>query len=214
MSKTDSDSKLLYSQIKEFLTNESNTVALASGRRVGGPFSYFPFPMGPARAFDEICPGLFLGDAQCVQKPNVLKQMEITHLVNASMGSKFNQTDTNAEYYKPINISFYGIPAMDLSSFNILPYLRPAADFIENALSTKGKVYVHCQQGISRSATVVIAYLMVKKQMDVMKAVRLVREKRDIFPNDGFIKQLCQLNKELLKTQKVLDQMRLCQTQT
>lgn len=84
---------------------------------------------------------LLLYFRQCVQKPNILKQMEITHLVNASMGSKLNQTDTNSEYYKVINISFYGIPAMDLSSFNILPYLRPAADFIENALSTKGLFY-------------------------------------------------------------------------
>lgn len=63
MSKTDTDCKLLSSQIKEYLTNESNTAALASGRRISGSFSHFPFRMGPARAFDEIYPGLFLGDA-------------------------------------------------------------------------------------------------------------------------------------------------------
>ena len=60
-----------------------------------------------------------------------------------------------------------------------------------------GRVYVHCQQGISRSATIVLAFLMLKRSMDVIEAVKTVREKREIFPNDGFLRQLCELDQTL-----------------
>lgn len=58
-------------------------------------------------------------------------------------------------------------------------------------------LYVHCQQGVSRSATVVLAYLMLYHNLTLLDAVRAVRHKREIFPNDGFIKQLCVLEREL-----------------
>lgn len=56
-----------------------------------------------------------------------------------------------------------------------------------------GKVLVHCLQGLSRSATLVLAFLMIKKGMTVTEAVETVRSKRRIYPNDGFLQQLCDL---------------------
>ena len=60
-----------------------------------------------------------------------------------------------------------------------------------------GRVYVHCQQGVSRSASIVLAFLMLKRSMNIKEAVKTVRAKREIFPNDGFLKQLCELNETL-----------------
>lgn len=70
-------------------------------------------------------------------------------------------------------------------------------DFHQVFFFSPGVVYVHCQQGVSRSATVVLAYLMLYQNMSLMTAARAVREKREIFPNEGFLKQLCVLEKEI-----------------
>ena len=63
-----------------------------------------------------------------------------------------------------------------------------------------GKVMVNCKQGASRSATIVLAFLMIKHHLTVQDAVRTVRAKREIAPNPGFLQQLCDLNEKLKKS--------------
>lgn len=58
---------------------------------------------------------------------------------------------------------------------------------------------VNCKVGASRSATIVLAFLMIKRHLPVPDAVRLVRRRREICPNDGFLQQLCDLNEKLRK---------------
>ena len=60
-----------------------------------------------------------------------------------------------------------------------------------------GRIFVHCFQGISRSASLVLAYLMIYQKIPLPEAVTLVRKKRAIHPNDGFVKQLCRLHNEI-----------------
>lgn len=52
-------------------------------------------------------------------------------------------------------------------------------------------------QGVSRSATCVLAYLMIKKNMLATDAIHLVRTNRDIRPNNGFLRQLAELDNRL-----------------
>ncbi len=63
--------------------------------------------------------------------------------------------------------------------------------FISKAIDSGGKVLVHCKMGISRSATVTIAYVMKKYAWSLDKALDVVKTRRTIVkPNKSFLKQL------------------------
>lgn len=69
--------------------------------------------------------------------------------------------------------------------------------FIAYLCVVAGKVFVHCIMGVSRSATLTIAYLMLKHHMPARDALRAVKKRRDINPNQGFLEQLATFNEEL-----------------
>lgn len=56
---------------------------------------------------------------------------------------------------------------------------------------------MHCAVGVSRSAALVLAYLMIYHNYTLVDAILKVKEKRWIFPNRGFLKQLINLYSEL-----------------
>lgn len=58
-------------------------------------------------------------------------------------------------------------------------------------------MFVHCLMGVSRSATLVLAFLMIFEGMTLREAVATVKSHRDIFPNPGFLQQLRSLDLSL-----------------
>ena len=85
------------------------------------------------------------------------------------------------------------IEIKDNSSENIYKYFDKCSDFIHNALNEKGKIYVHCKQGLSRSPSIVIAYIMKYgicpdiSHIRFNEALEYVSKKRpNICPNLGF----------------------------
>ena len=75
----------------------------------------------------------------------------ITHIVSVC-------TDPIPGEVPASGICHMRIPVKDVYYADLLIHLPSACQFIDQALRSGGVVFVHCVQGISRSATVVAAY--------------------------------------------------------
>lgn len=126
-----------------------------------------------------------------------MKDFGITHVLNTAEGKAFSMVDTDRYFYEDVGIKYLGFPLLDHPTTNISRYFQQAADFIQNALTCGGRVYVHCLMGMSRSSTCVIAYLMLKRGMSAVEAIRTIKAKRNIRPNEGFLQQLADLDLKL-----------------
>ncbi|KAJ6518587.1 protein-tyrosine phosphatase-like protein [Mycena vulgaris] len=86
------------------------------------------------------------------------------------------------------------IPVIDWPDQELLTHFKAANAFIDDARVTVGEgVLVHCHQGVSRSATVVAAYLMATHPPihDSLSAIKFLQTLRPIVqPNSGFLDQL------------------------
>ncbi|XP_028286926.1 dual specificity protein phosphatase 26-like isoform X2 [Parambassis ranga] len=93
--------------------------------------------------------------------------------------------------------------ADDSTYFDLDVYFKPAADFIHKALkSSDGKVLVHCIMGMSRSSTLVLAYLMIYHHLPLKQALQKLIQKRAIYPNRNFLALLLDLDLQLIKKKK------------
>ncbi|XP_028324673.1 dual specificity protein phosphatase 13-like isoform X3 [Gouania willdenowi] len=123
-----------------------------------------------------------------------LYQLGITHVLNASHGKLCCKG--NEDFYGT-TVKYYGVAANDLPTFDLSPFFYPAAEFIHHALTSGGRILVHCAVGVSRSAALVLAYLMIYHHLSLVSSVRCVQQKRWICPNRGFLRQLIGLDKKL-----------------
>ncbi|XP_064601172.1 dual specificity protein phosphatase 3-like [Liolophura sinensis] len=162
------------------------------------------FPCGgltmlPDTACDHVHPNIIISEEGIARNISVLRRLKVTHVLNAAHGPQEFQVNTDPATYTKARIKFLGVDAMDFQNFQLAPFFEEAAEFISDAVKSGGQVLVHCRQGISRSATLVLAYLMLKEGMRARDAVRAVRDKRNICPNDGFLQQICDLDQQLLQ---------------
>ncbi|CAG4981111.1 unnamed protein product [Colias eurytheme] len=139
--------------------------------------------------YSQIIPGLYLSNARAAADRNVLQQLNITHVLTVEARRLPKSTFVDS------NICTLYIRANDTPQTNLLPYFPMANAFIEEGLQ-KGNVLVHCHFGVSRSATLVIAYIMQKYSLSFEQAYNFVRQRRKfINPNPGFVSQLKQYHK-------------------
>uniref|UniRef100_A0A672G8A6 Dual specificity protein phosphatase n=1 Tax=Salarias fasciatus TaxID=181472 RepID=A0A672G8A6_SALFA len=147
---------------------------------------------GSSNHLDEVQPRIYIGDMYAAKDKRTLQAHLITHVLNAADG-KFN-VNTGPAFYRDTKITYHGVEAFDMPSFNLSPFFYSAANFIKTALS---KVFVHCAMGLSRSSTLVLAYLMIHENMTLPAAIKAVSANRNISPNNGFLEQLRELDKKL-----------------
>ena len=86
----------------------------------------------------------------------------------------------------------FNIPADDSPMFDLSPWFPRASDLLELVVERLGgRAVVHCLAGVSRSATIVSAYLMRRTELAAADVVAKVRARRScVNPNPGFVNQL------------------------
>ncbi|XP_018684547.2 dual specificity protein phosphatase 1B isoform X2 [Musa acuminata AAA Group] len=137
----------------------------------------------------QIEEGLFLGSVGAALNKSALKDLNITHIL--TVAKSLDLAFPNDFVYKKIDV-------FDTPGTELVKYFAECFSFIDEARSAGGGVLVHCFAGMSRSVTVVVAYLMKKHRMSLSDALSLVRSKRPhIAPNHGFLTQLANFEKSL-----------------
>ena len=105
----------------------------------------------------------------------------------------------------PEGIKYCHLKLNDVPSFKILPYLDKASFFIHQAKCNNGKILVHCQMGISRSTSCVIAYMIKYMGYSSMNALSFIKKKRPmVMPNFGFLQQLLIYEKNNMGTDEIM----------
>ena len=94
----------------------------------------------------------------------------------------------------PKDFTYMNIEVDDDEHEDIFKYFYSSINLIEKS----NIVYVHCQAGMSRSASFVIAYVMFHFKYNRDKAFDYVQKRREIIcPNEGFMMQLKDLERVL-----------------
>jgi protein-tyrosine phosphatase len=125
----------------------------------------------------KIDDGLYLCDHLNARKYDKLKELGVKQIL--SIGAELEPHSTADFTTRHIKID-------DHHTENIRQYFDETYDFID-----RQPTVVHCYAGISRSASIVIAYLIRKKMITLADAITLCRDKRPVVnPNIGFMQQL------------------------
>lgn len=129
-----------------------------------------------------------LGSQDVAFELQILEDFNVTHILN--VGYRIPNYYESKFVYKNVEI-------LDDPSTNIRIFFEGCFDFIDDGRQ-EGCILVHCNAGVSRAPTIVIAYLMKKFNMHLKESFNLVKSVRpSIRPNDGFMKVLKEYEKEL-----------------
>jgi len=141
----------------------------------------------------EILPHIYLGGIHAAKNKELLKLYGITHILTVAI-------DIDALY--PDDFHYMLIKAHDYELQDLISYFNAANDFIKTALKNNGVILIHCMAGVSRSTTVLSAYILESQLSSVKNTLALIKQKRSfINPNPGFREQL-DLYEKVLREQR------------
>lgn len=154
----------------------------------------FQFKRDKLAFFDKECSRIaehiYLGSDAVAKNREILRQNGITHVLNC-VGF------VCPEYFK-IDLVYKTLWLQDSPSEDITSILYDVFDYFEDVREQGGRVLVHCCQGVSRSTSLVIAYLMWREGQSFEDAFQYVKAARGVTnPNMGFACQLLQCQKRV-----------------
>ncbi|EHH19801.1 hypothetical protein EGK_02530, partial [Macaca mulatta] len=128
-----------------------------------------------------VLPGLYLGNFIDAKDLDQLGRNKITHIISIH------------ESPQPLlqDITYLRIPVADTPEVPIKKHFKECINFIHCCRLNGGNCLVHCFAGISRSTTIVTAYVMTVTGLgwrDVLEAIKATRPIAN--PNPGFRQQL------------------------
>lgn len=129
--------------------------------------------------FKEIIPNkIYLGNNESAKNLELLKEHQITSILICGYFL--------SEFF-PDKFTYKTLEFEDNEYEIIIFSLIKGIEFIENNQT----ILVHCREGICRSSSIVIAYIMFKEKKTYLEAEKFVKEKKsNIKPNENFVKQL------------------------
>jgi protein-tyrosine phosphatase len=94
-------------------------------------------------------------------------------------------------YHRHAGVKYFVAAAEDTPTYDIRLDVVKAVKFIQDGVKNGERVLVHCHAGVSRSVTVVLAYLMISRDCNLSTALKVVTSARPIArPNPGFMAHL------------------------
>jgi protein-tyrosine phosphatase len=145
---------------------------------------------------DDDLNNIFIGNVAAANDSKLLQQHNIEAIVTVmDHQDKLIDTKTNHLHIQAFD-SLHNEPLISEKYKNqkVFEWIRERSKG-----SNKKKILIHCFMGQSRSAAIVIAYIMQLRRLTYEQAFTLLQKRRpSIRPNDNFIQQLLKLEKELL----------------
>mmetsp|Transcript_14787 Transcript_14787/g.2460 ORF Transcript_14787/g.2460 Transcript_14787/m.2460 type:complete len:123 (-) Transcript_14787:865-1233(-) len=102
----------------------------------------------------ELYPNLFVGSDLIARNLQELQANGITHIINCAGNVCAN--------YFPNDLTYLPLFLKDAAFESIDSVFYQCVEYIENAIQNGGKVFVHCMQGVSRSVTICLCYILYK----------------------------------------------------
>ncbi|XP_049778831.1 uncharacterized protein LOC126175859 isoform X1 [Schistocerca cancellata] len=138
--------------------------------------------LGQMDAATEIFEHVYLGSEWNASNLEELQRNGVRHILNVTR---------EIDNFFPGMFNYQNIRVYDDEKTDLLKHWDNTFRYITSAKKEGSKVLVHCKMGVSRSASVVIAYAMKAYNWDYKKAFEYVKQKRScIKPNTSFISQL------------------------
>jgi hypothetical protein len=138
----------------------------------------------------ELDSGLFVGSDLVARDKAKLQAAGVTHVINCAANVCRN--------YYPADFTYLHFFLKDTKTESIECVFYPCISFIESALKSGGKVLVHCMQGVSRSVTICLSYIIYLHKRSFEQAFFDAKSLRGICsPNTGFQVQLIWWSKRL-----------------
>lgn len=136
--------------------------------------------------FDRVLPNLFVGpDPRAVEDFEELRSRQITAIL--SLQTDEDLRDRGAGWEKKsasaAGLAFRIVPVIDFNSADLQRKLPDCVSALDEMLKAGQTVYVHCTAGVSRSPTVVAAYLHWCLGWPLKRALAHLKKKRDCCPN-------------------------------